>query len=158
MWLIGSRGHDKYRCRVRVRISWSQCESRVMPNLLSLRAISEVAAYSGLRLSTPGREAIEAMVLSREKEAMGQYSCLSLSLSVRLSLTHLQKLQLLSGINCENYILWPSNVVLLLSRYTTPKDNCQNDLIYWLLHLELFLYRRISLFPLHRVSFDPGSW
>ena len=36
-------------------------------------------------------------------------------------------------------------------------EDCQNDLLYWLLHLELFLYWRVSMFPLHRLFLTQAS-
>ena len=32
-------------------------------------------------------------------------------------------------------------------------EDCQHDLIYWLLYPELFLYWRVSVLPLHQLSF-----
>ena len=36
--------------------------------------------------------------------------------------------------------------------FHTPED-CQHDLLFWLLHQELFLYRNVFVFPLHGLSF-----
>ena len=40
--------------------------------------------------------------------------------------------------------------------FCVPED-CQHHLLCWLLHLELFLYRRISMFQLHGLSFHRGQ-